>query len=285
MEVVSMAATAGGSSIATADGFSVSENYDNVSGAAGGWQQQRQQQQQPGAAHDSGGVWGDDRQDEGRDGAASPEQLAEVRRRKKQETLVIRLAQQAIDPDDGSSPTGWGGSDGDGDGDGGGDGGDSGGGVGERESPDPLIEVAWPVQPSADHHQTVQLYMTELQQVLSKEELTEFAILLRAYRQRMPLDQYLRKLMVLFGDGRMYMLAGMRPFIPPDSAQRFDLFVSEQVPRKKMYRPSDLAASQRLARSPAAMSRRTAHLVASDRRHHRPAIPAAPFSSPLAATS
>lgn len=49
-------------------------------------------------------------------------------------------------------------------------------------SPIPEIPVAWPPRPITDHGKAVQEYMAELQQVLSKQEQIEFAILLRAYR-------------------------------------------------------------------------------------------------------
>ena len=111
-------------------------------------------------------------------------------------------------------------------------------------SPIPEIPVAWPPRPITDHGKAVQEYMAELQQVLSKQEQIEFAILLRAYRNGMALEQFVSKLLVLFGEERMYMLPGMRPFVPQDSTSKFDAFITKHVPQKKMYRPSDIAAAK-----------------------------------------
>lgn len=106
-------------------------------------------------------------------------------------------------------------------------------------SPSPAPAMAWPPQsPGVNTTEMVKLYMTELRVVLNHDELREFAILLKAYRQSMPLDEFCKKLSRLFGQSRMYMLPGMRSFVGISQQARFDDFVSKNLSKEQLARPA-----------------------------------------------
>jgi hypothetical protein len=88
----------------------------------------------------------------------------------------------------------------------------------------------------------VQGYMSELRKVLSTAELKEFAALLRTYRLSSLLADFCKKLVILFGADRLYMLPGMRPFIGMEQRERFTRFCNE-LPEESLAKYAELRAA------------------------------------------
>lgn len=177
--------------------------------------------QQPSSAHDDGGLWYESKTNSpivaeqrvvfAQGTKDSPNNTADARQRNR---ALINLASQPLETP--MSPA---------------------------ESPDNLghfaEDVAWPARNEYDHATAVEAYMTELRSVLDLGETREFSILLRAYRHKaLPLEEFLNKLMLLFGDERQYMLPGMRPFVLKSSWAKFDEFIIKHIARENLFRPA-----------------------------------------------
>nr|XP_033787799.1 cerebral cavernous malformations 2 protein isoform X2 [Geotrypetes seraphini] len=71
----------------------------------------------------------------------------------------------------------------------------------------------------------LQDYMMTLRTKLSSQEIQQFATLLHEYRNGASVHEFCINLRQLYGDGRKFLLLGLRPFIPEKDNQHFENFL------------------------------------------------------------
>ncbi|XP_029444069.1 cerebral cavernous malformations 2 protein isoform X3 [Rhinatrema bivittatum] len=71
----------------------------------------------------------------------------------------------------------------------------------------------------------LQDYMMTLRTKLSSQEIQQFAMLLHEYRNGASVHEFCINLRQLYGDGRKFLLLGLRPFIPEKDSQHFENFL------------------------------------------------------------
>ncbi|XP_033100738.1 cerebral cavernous malformations protein 2 homolog [Anneissia japonica] len=101
--------------------------------------------------------------------------------------------------------------------------------------PSPAIPIypSHPVTNEHDFSKTVTLllkeYIAVLRSKLNAEELQQFASILREYRQHVSIEEFCQRLHHLYGDKRMYLFPGLRPFIPERDSDSFEEFLDKHV--------------------------------------------------------
>ncbi|CAD5111053.1 DgyrCDS403 [Dimorphilus gyrociliatus] len=71
-------------------------------------------------------------------------------------------------------------------------------------------------------------YMNKLQERLSTEELKRYAVLMKArYESGMPFPDFCNSIRELYGRDRIFLLSGMRPFIPAEDKAFFENFLRQ----------------------------------------------------------
>ncbi|XP_036102620.1 cerebral cavernous malformations 2 protein isoform X2 [Molossus molossus] len=89
----------------------------------------------------------------------------------------------------------------------------------------PHTKTASESELSATAAELLQDYMLTLRTKLSSQEIQQFAALLHEYRDGASVHEFCINLRRLYGDGRKFLLLGLRPFIPEKDSQHFENFL------------------------------------------------------------
>uniref|UniRef100_UPI00398F1F91 cerebral cavernous malformations protein 2 homolog isoform X3 n=1 Tax=Pristiophorus japonicus TaxID=55135 RepID=UPI00398F1F91 len=91
--------------------------------------------------------------------------------------------------------------------------------------PSPQIKNVSEGELSASAAELLQDYMMTLRTKLTSEEIQKFAMLLHEYRNGSSIHEFCISLRQLYGDGRKFLLLGLRPFIPEKDSLHFENFL------------------------------------------------------------
>ncbi|XP_067840566.1 cerebral cavernous malformations protein 2 homolog isoform X2 [Heptranchias perlo] len=91
--------------------------------------------------------------------------------------------------------------------------------------PSPQIKNVSESELSASAAELLQDYMMTLRTKLTSEEIQKFAMLLHGYRNGASIHEFCISLRQLYGDGRKFLLLGLRPFIPEKDSLHFENFL------------------------------------------------------------
>uniref|UniRef100_A0A4W3JGD3 CCM2 scaffold protein n=1 Tax=Callorhinchus milii TaxID=7868 RepID=A0A4W3JGD3_CALMI len=91
--------------------------------------------------------------------------------------------------------------------------------------PSPQIKNVSEGELSASAAELLQDYMLTLRTKLTSEEIQKFAMLLHEYRNGASIHEFCISLRQLYGDGRKFLLLGLRPFIPEKDSLYFENFL------------------------------------------------------------
>ncbi|XP_030052620.1 cerebral cavernous malformations 2 protein isoform X1 [Microcaecilia unicolor] len=96
---------------------------------------------------------------------------------------------------------------------------------GHSNQPSPPNKTVSESELSTTAAELLQDYMMTLRTKLSSQEIQQFAMLLHEYRNGASVHEFCINLRQLYGDGRKFLLLGLRPFIPEKDSQHFENFL------------------------------------------------------------
>ncbi|XP_032877255.1 cerebral cavernous malformations 2 protein isoform X1 [Amblyraja radiata] len=102
---------------------------------------------------------------------------------------------------------------------------DTGGNSPSSTLPSPQMKNINEGELSASAAELLQDYMMTLRTKLTSEEIQKFAMLLHEYRNGASIHEFCISLRQLYGDGRKFLLLGLRPFIPEKDSLHFENFL------------------------------------------------------------
>ncbi|XP_059501426.1 cerebral cavernous malformations protein 2 homolog isoform X1 [Stegostoma tigrinum] len=102
---------------------------------------------------------------------------------------------------------------------------DTGGNSPSSTLPSPQIKNISDSELSTSAAELLQDYMMTLRTKLTSEEIQKFATLLHEYRNGASIHEFCISLRQLYGDGRKFLLLGLRPFIPEKDSLHFENFL------------------------------------------------------------
>ncbi|XP_071952244.1 cerebral cavernous malformations protein 2 homolog [Antedon mediterranea] len=102
----------------------------------------------------------------------------------------------------------------------------------EVDIPSPAMHPMYHPHQPEDFSKTVTLLLKEyievLRSKLNADELQQFATILREYRQHVSIQEFCQRLHHLYGDKRMYLFPGLRPFIPERDSDSFEEYLDKR---------------------------------------------------------